>query len=233
MPLPSQIAWVAPRFSQEDLLVVGALEAGVADLHEGVEQALLGGEDRALAVDVDGPALEHDRPPLVDRAPQLQVEGLRRALGDLVVLPVVRVLGPAVEAEARDRHLGLGVLAPHADGPEVARPAAVGRPAEELDAPGRGADPLEDPPRLRLVRLRGHEDADDLALRQLADDLAVDPRDGREAARPVGEVVRPAEPGGLVLLPLRGHAEGLDVGVEGGARQGLYSRSRNRRSIPA
>ena len=42
--------------------------------------------------------------------------------------------------------------------------------------------------------------------RQVAHDLAVDPRDRRELARPVGALVRPRQPGRLVRLPLGRHA---------------------------
>ena len=41
----------------------------------------------------------------------------------------------------------------------------------------------------------------------LAHDLAVDPADGVELVGPVGGIVRPAQPGGLVRLPLRRHGE--------------------------
>jgi hypothetical protein len=55
------------------------------------------------------------------------------------------------------------------------------------------------------LRLAAHEQADDLALRDLADHLAVNPANGVNFVRPVGFIVRPAEPGGGVRLPFGGH----------------------------
>jgi len=50
-----------------------------------------------------------------------------------------------------------------------------------------------------------HQDLDLLVPGEDADDLAVDPRDRRELAGPVGEAVRPGQPGRPVGHPLRGH----------------------------
>jgi len=51
------------------------------------------------------------------------------------------------------------------------------------------------------------EDLDTLVPSEHARDLAVDPRDGRELAGPVGLVVRPGKPRGVMRLPLRRKAE--------------------------
>jgi hypothetical protein len=147
----------------------------------------------------------------------MQAQGLGHPLGHLIVLAVVRVLGPAVEAEPGDCDLRLRLLAAHKDGTEVPRPAAVGGPAEELHPLGGRPHTLEYASGPGLVGLRGDDDAHDLALGELADDLPVGPGYGCEAPGPVGDVVGPPEPGGLVGLPLRRHAETLDVGIEGGA----------------
>src|SRR5205085_5714683 len=40
----------------EELFVPGAAESGIAHLHLRIEQAFLGGQERSLSVDVDGPA---------------------------------------------------------------------------------------------------------------------------------------------------------------------------------
>ena len=60
------------------------------------------------------------------------------------------------------------------------------------------------------------QDAHPLDLRKFAHDLAVDPRNGLEAARPVVFVVRPGDPGGFVRFPLGGHAEAELRGAEFG-----------------
>src|SRR5207244_12226087 len=119
----------------------------------------------------------------------------------------VAVFRPGVEAESGDRDLRAGALTPHEQGAEVAGPAAVRRDAEELDARGIHTDPLQHAPRPALVRGRIHEDTYDLAGHELASDLAIYPRDRCELARPVAGVVRPPDPGGVVRLPVGGHAE--------------------------
>lgn len=50
------------------------------------------------------------------------------------------------------------------------------------------------------------EDVHVLDLREVADDLAVDPGDGLELAGPVLGVMGPGDPGGGVRGPLGGHA---------------------------
>src|SRR5206468_436801 len=118
------------------------------------------------------------------------------------LLPVA-VLGPGVEAEAGDRELG---VLTHEDRPEVARPAAIGGEAKEFDTLQVHAALAQHFARLRFVRRRLDEDPDRLARRELPDNLTVDPRDRAELAGPVTRVVRPADPGGRVWLPLGGHA---------------------------
>jgi hypothetical protein len=51
------------------------------------------------------------------------------------------------------------------------------------------------------------QDLDALVAVQHANDLALDPRDGRELAGPIGLVVRPGDPGRIVELPLCRKAE--------------------------
>ena len=48
---------------------------------------------------------------------------------------------------------------------------------------------------------------------QMADDFRVDPRDRLKLSRPVITIMRPCQPGGLVRLPFRGHAQAV---VKGG-----------------
>src|SRR5262245_48656367 len=55
--------------------------------------------------------------------------------------------------------------------------------------------------------LRVTKDLHRLVISQHACDFSVDPRDRPELARPVGLMVRPANPGGAVWLPLRGHPQ--------------------------
>ncbi len=50
------------------------------------------------------------------------------------------------------------------------------------------------------------QNVDLLDAREMADDLRIDPRNRLELARPVGAIVRPRDPRGLVRLPLGRHA---------------------------
>src|SRR5213594_1975937 len=129
------------------------------------------------------------------------------ALGDLIVFLPVGVFGPGIEAEPHDRDLRRGPDTSHEHGPEVARPPAVRRDPQELHASSVHAGPLQYAARLALVLSRLHEDPHRLAWGELAHDLPVHPLDRGELPRPVARVVRPADPGGRVRLPLGGHRE--------------------------
>src|SRR2546426_8404807 len=63
-----------------------------------------------------------------------------------------------------------------------------------------------------LVSGRIHENAHHLARHELADDPAICPLDRRELSRPIARAVWPADPRGVVWLPLGGHAEALRGG---------------------
>ena len=191
----------------EGPLELGARQPGVAHLDLGVEQALLGGEERATAVHVDASPLQHHVALAGARAKHAQAEPFRDSLGHLVVLLPVGILGPAGEAEARDGEFGPRRRAPHEEGAEITGPAAVGGDPEELDAGQIHARTLQHAPGLTLVRDSGDKDPHDLARRELAHDLAVHPRDRADLARPVACLVRPADPCGVMRLPLGGHAE--------------------------
>src|SRR5262249_43903218 len=56
-----------------------------------------------------------------------------------------------------------------------------------------------------------YEEVDALDLGQMADDFREGPRDRRKLAGPVGEFMRPGEPGGFVRFPFGGHAEAEGV----------------------
>ncbi len=203
-----------------------ARDSGIALLHL-AQQALFGRDQRAAAIDVDAAALEHDAVQLAVDAQLGLPERHAQALGNLgaggrVELPVV-VLGPGVEAPAR-RGDGrqsrlLRRIAADEDRTVVARPDAVGRDAEETERcrrslPRRLADFLrrstvrahQQLPGFRLVCFIVDQDVDPLDAREVTNDLGVDPRNRLELARPVGAIVRPRDPGGVVRLPLGGHA---------------------------
>ena len=123
-------------------------EAGVALLDLG-EEALLGGEEDAGAVDVDGAAFEDDA-----AGPGFGVSGrsfglnlgdvveLGDAVGELVVAAEVGVLGPGVELPVGDGEAGGEIFGGafryfYEDGAGIAQPDAVGGPVVEVEC-GRG-----------------------------------------------------------------------------------------------
>ncbi len=70
------------------------------------------------------------------------------------------------------------------------------------------------------------QNANPLHARKMPHDLAVYPWNRRELARPVGRLVRPREPSGFVLLPLRRHAEtGLAARIVTSGQPALRDRS--------
>ena len=173
----------------------------IPDLRHGVEQALLGGDQRSPPVDLDRAPLQNDALSAEPDRQELHSERLRGPRGDSRVLSPVRVPGPRIEPEPGDGHFALRALPADEDRAEIARPPAIGRKAEEGDAGWIHPDAREEPGRLRLVRLRLDQNPDGLAGGDRPRDLPVDPGDGRELSGPVGAVVRPADPGRLVRLP--------------------------------
>src|SRR5262249_46242139 len=109
-------------------------------------------------------------------------------------------------------------------------PDAVGGHLIKLDAVHADTGAPQVPPRTCLHFRVGNEQADGLARREVADDLGVDPGDGRELARPVGGVVGPGDPGRPVRLPLGWHAI-CDTSRSGHGRLVASDERRHRRSV--
>src|SRR6185295_17574156 len=104
------------------------------------------------------------------------------------------ILGPRVESKLRDRHF---VASFYKHRPEVTSPSSIGRKSKELDS--REIDPRarQHSAGARFVLFRIDDYADEFSGRELAYDFAVDPRNHRELAGPIGSVVRPADPRSL------------------------------------
>src|SRR5439155_22618992 len=119
----------------------------------------------------DAPALE-DEPRLPLAAP----EEFRQPVGDGGVALPVRVLRPAVELPVGERDIA--VVAPDEERAEVARPRAVGRHAEEVDAAHVDTAAGQHAPGAPLAHRVADEDAHALARDQVAYHLGVHPRDG-------------------------------------------------------
>ena len=201
---PDDLLHAEPLAQQR--FVVGAAQPQVAV----VQQALLGGEQRALAVGVEGAALEHER-----RLVELRAPGLGDARRRLSVLVVGReLLVPAVEAELHGGHAAVAVA--HEDGSVVADPGVVEGDGEEVDAACgvaglRAAGPeAEQLARLVLLR-RVHHHGDRLEAGDAARDR------------------RPLLAGGLHERPEEVLAAGpREQGARGGARSGAAGGSRRR-----
>ena len=168
---------------------------------------------------------------------QFFAEQARGGFRDFRVFAPVVVFGPAIEMEMHDggflnvppascrqnsflgsscRQDAGSTLALHKDRPGVARPAAIGGVRNEFNLPHIHADVLENAARKIFVSLVPDDEAHVFARRNFPHHFTVNPRDDLELARPVAGVVRPAEPGGLVLFPFGGHGIAL-FGGRGGA----------------
>ena len=212
---------------------VAARQAGVARL-PAAQQALLGGQQQALAVHVDAAALQ-DHPPRTagGRRGDLETphaEPFRDRPRQGVVPPPVAVAGPAVEAP-----VGRG------DGARAARPAddedraavpdprAVGRRGVRVDSVRVDARPPQLPLRPPAHGRVAEDDRHALAAHEAAHDLGVAPFDSGGLDAPVGAGVGPDEPRRAVRLPLRGHPET----VAGGGRERRRVRAGRRRTSNA
>ena len=131
---------VDPEPLAQQRFVVGAAQPEIAV----VQQALLGREQCALAVGVEGAALECERRLVETRAPRLG--DATRHLGVLVVRS--ELLIPAVEAEPDRRDATVGIA--HEDRSVVADPGVVERHDEDVEV---GAEEST-----RLGFLRGVDD---------------------------------------------------------------------------
>ena len=178
------------------------------------EQALLGRQQQALPVPVDGAALQDHAPRPAGRRDRDLEPAHAQAPGDRarqrVVAPPGAVAGPAVEPPVGRRDFAAAVLPAHdEDRAAVPDPGAVRGndvpvdPAQ-VDA-GLPQPPLRPPPHGLVVV----DDRDAFPARQMPHHLGVAPFDGRGLDFPVGAGVRPDEPGRLVRLPLGGHPEAL------------------------
>src|SRR5262249_10539474 len=93
----------------------------------------------------------------------------------------------------------------HENGTAVPHPPAVGRINDKLHIFQIGSGTREISPRLALLGFILHENADAFAGRNFSYHLTINPADRVELVRPVGWVIRPAQPGGFVFLPLSRH----------------------------
>ncbi len=206
-PRPIHRTRSTPRFSANTASVPARAELLVARLFA-VEQALFGGKQRALAVDVDRAAFT-DEAPLADaRLEALHAQVLRDRAARGLVEVVVAVARPAVEAKLHGRHLHPFLGSSHHErGHEVARPGAVGFGYEEVDLVERHARALQRRGRFTLHGLVANDQAHALRRGQVARHLAEYPADRRKLPREVARLVWPGQPGRRVGLPLRRHAE--------------------------
>ncbi len=91
----------------------------------------------------------------------------------------------------------------------VARPASIGRPAQELDGVHVDRAFRQNAPGAFFERRIFHQNADPFHARQVAHDFAIEPRNRREFAGPIGSLVRPCQPRGFVRLPFGRHPPAL------------------------
>jgi hypothetical protein len=191
-----------PAFEEGFVLFAG--EAGVA-LLDGAEEALFGGEEETLAVDVDGAAFEDDAAAVPKGEFGPDAGGAGGEFAGAVVACQFGYFAQPLKCHLTAAH-GVGAL--DEQGAEVAGPTAVGGGVDEGDAVVPGAGSWQGACAGLGAQVAGNEDPHVFVAREDADDLAVEVRDGFELAGPVGGLMGPGEPGGGVRFPLGGHAEG-------------------------
>src|ERR1700756_1888616 len=150
------------------------------------------------------------------RADFFSTGGFRHEGAYFVVVTVVRVLCPGVEApadcvqscrasfgltggDARRSIKGEGAAA-------VAGPDPVRRPAMETDVLVKDIGKLQ---RFAGTLLRVgvvHNQLDSFVAGEMADGFRIDPGNGLELSGPVAFEMRPRQPGCVVRVPTRGHA---------------------------
>src|SRR3954468_22225668 len=189
----------------ERLLVVAGLHSGVPHLDVS-EEPLLRHHDLSAAIHFDAAPFE-DQPLAVVGTPRYDPRQSGDALdlsADLGVVPVVGVLGPAVEPPVEE--LDLAISADHARRRRVPEPHPV--VGYEMNGVTALIDSVRAEQRARVLGDSGimTKNLHSLVGAECADDLRIDPWNRRKLSRPIGLVVWPREPGRFVSFPLRGHA---------------------------
>ena len=183
-----------------------ARDAGIALLDIG-EQTFFGGEQNAGAVDVDGAAFENEALAVNSGLEGFHLEKLGDVRGNFVVVMPVRIFSPGVEAPVSEGNIVFCILYENRAG--VTQPDAVSAPAMEAHTGEVGVMARE---HARSAFFGGgivDEDVDVFDVGEMADDFAIDPRDGLEFPGPVLRIVGPGDPCGGVRRPLGGHAVAL------------------------
>ena len=213
---PSVWSFSRPVLQPDDVRDAERIDQQAIELrasHPGIavrlEEARLGREQRAFAVDVDRAAFEHLAPH--ERG---HVERARELLADAIVTRHHVLAAPSVEAEAHARARALRVADDDRRG--VARPAVAVLHAMEADA--RNA--REERARARFDVRVAHEQLDVLVAvlgDRATETRVLDLRVLEQAAPLLGEVGE-REPDRAMARPFGGHREAAITG--GGGRHG-------------
>ena len=127
---------------------------------------------------------------------------------------MIGIFGPAIESEMIESDFA-GFVS-NADRAGVAQPAAIGGNPEKINCVEICPGFVQDGSNARFGGAVFNEEINALDFGQMADNFREGPGDGRKFPGPIGELVRPAEPGGFVGFPFGRHSE-----AEGAWRFGL------------
>src|SRR4029079_4522164 len=130
-------------------------------------------------VDVDAAAFEYQT-----GLPAAHAQSVGDDLRDAGVLLPVVVLGPSVEAPVR--HGDFSGLVPDEQGARIASPASISRMMKEFDGREVGMALLQDTAHSVVGVGILDQNADTFHAREVAYNLAVEPRNRRELPGPVG-----------------------------------------------
>src|ERR1700728_567627 len=116
----------------------------------------------------------------------------------------IGILGPGVEMPVGEGYSRFRVS--DEDGTRVSCPHAIRGQVMKTDAREIGPGAFENACRKLLCFGAFHENMDLLSCGEKPDDFGIDPWNGLKLSRPILMVMGPCQPGGLVRLPLGGHA---------------------------
>jgi len=203
----------------ELLVVLGLRQPRIADLNFRVQITFLRGQQRPAPVNFDAAAFQDKILSVALRVEQALLQQPRGGFGNFGVAPPVLVFRPRIEVKMNDggfpvrcsvfasgpggwlparRDVRCSVFPRYENRPRVPRPPTIRRMYDELQVLQICVSALKIAARQLCLAVAANQDSHDLALGNLPHHLAIHPADGVNLMRPVGFVVRPAQPGGLV-----------------------------------
>ena len=124
-----------------------------------------------------------------------------------IVVFAIGVAGPRGKSETCDSHFRSRSIPRHENRTEVTSPPTIRGNPKKLDGGKIGSGPCQHTPRTIFMSPGLNENTDPFPIRQLPNNLSIDPINGGQFPGPIRGVMRPPQPGRLMRLPFRRHAK--------------------------